>query len=234
MPRTKETPGFADAMKNIGDAFKSARTIKDTGGNREQQPIDDGSYVANLTTARSGVDKNGNAYAAFDFEVSRGEFEGVSLSKFHSISATDWRTVEQSLESLFVDLQRLSGEGDFSELEPTDIGELVAELDKEKPSMGVGVKNWKSEKSEGINVYINKRVDADDIAGADSEEDIIPEDGDVVMWTAPRTKNEAEFVVGTVDEDEETCTLSRVKDGKTYPDVPWGHLGELVDDGNPF
>ena len=55
MPRTKETPGFADAMKNIGDAFKSARTIKDTGGNREQQPIDDGSYVANLTTARSGV-----------------------------------------------------------------------------------------------------------------------------------------------------------------------------------
>ena len=227
MPRTKENPGFANAMKNIGKAFEQARKIKDTGGNREQEPIDDGTYVASLTTARSGTDKNGNGYAAFDFEVSRGEFE-----KFHSISATDWRTIEQSLQSLFVDLQRLSGEGDFSEVEPDEIEDLVNELNNEKLTVSIGVKNWKSEKNDstGINVYINKRLDEDTIEA----EEIIPEDGDIFMWTAPRTKKAAEFVVGTVEENEETCTLNRVKDGKAFEDVPWGHLGELVDDDNPF
>ena len=230
MPRTKENPGFASAMKNIGDAWDASRKVKDTGGNREQEPIDDGAYVASLTTARSGTDKNGNAYAAFDFEISRGEFQGVSISKFHSISTTEWRTIENALQSLFVDLQRLSGEGDFSEVEPDEIEDLVNELNDEKPTISVGVKNWKSEKSAGINVYINNRVDE----GTLEEEEVVPEDGDIFMWTAPRTKKPAEFVVGTVDEDEETCTLNRVKDGKAFENVPWGHLGELVDNDNPF
>jgi len=230
MPRTKDNPGFASAMKNIGDAWEASRQVKDTGGNYEQQPIDDGTYVCRLAAARSGTDKNKNAYATFDFEVSRGEFEGVSLSKFHSISETDWRTIEQSLSSLFVDLQRLSGEGDFSEVEPSEIEDLVTELNDEKPTISVGVKNWKSEKSTGINVYINKRLDE----GTIEEEEIVPEEGDIFMWTAPRTKKEAEFVIASVDEDEETATLSRVKDSKEFEDVPWGHLGDLVEGENPF
>ena len=230
MPRTKDNPGFASAMKNIGDAWEASRKVKDTGGNREQEPIDDGTYVARLTTARSGTDKNKNAYAAFDFEVTRGEFEGVSLSKFHSISETDWRTIEQSLSSLFVDLQRLSGEGDFSEVEPAEIEDLVTELDEAKPTISIGVRNWKSEKSAGINVYINKRLDE----GTIEEEEIVPEQGDIFMWTAPRTKTEQEFLISSVDEDEETATLSRVKDSKEFEAVPWGHLGDLVDGDNPF
>ena len=227
MPRTKQSQGFASAMKKAGDAWETSRDVKDSGNSYEQQPIDDGTYVAGLTSARTGVDKNKNGYASFNFRVLRGEFEGVSVSVFHSMAETEWRSIEQSLKSLFVDLQSLSGEDDFSEIEPEDIEEMVTELNEECPTIQIGIKNWKSEKgSSGINVYINKRLD--DVATA--TEEIVPEEGDVFLWKSPKSKSEAQYAIRVVDEEEETVTLTRLKDAKDFKNVPWEALGALVDD----
>ena len=236
MPRTKQSQGFASAMKKAGDAWETSREVKDTGNSYEQQPIDDGTYVAGLTSARTGVDKNGNGYASFNFRVLRGEFEGVSVSVFHSMAEVEWRSIEESLKSLFVDLQRLSGEDDFSKIEPEDIEEMVTELNEECPTIQIGIKNWKSDKgSSGINVYVNKRLD--DVAT--TTEETIPEVNDVFYWKAPKTKKETQFAVREVDEEEDTVTLIRLKDAKAFEDVPWDTLGELVaeedhDDDIPF
>ena len=217
---TAKDSGFVAAVGKVGKAWDDARTVKDTGTSFEQQPIEDGTYVARLSGGRCGSDKNGNPYVAFDFTVDRGAFEGVRVSKFHSIVSRGNRTVEQALQSLFIDLQRLDPETDYSETDAGEIEGVVEELLSENPAVQIGVKN----NGLFVNIYINKRVDDGLFTGSDAE-DVTLEKGDIVMWQAPRMKEETEFTVTSVALAKETATLKRDSDGKVFKSVSFEDLG---------
>lgn len=231
MARSQKTAGFASAVKKAGgEAWENSRSVKSS--NFEQDVVDDGTYVATLSSGRTGSDKNDNPYAAFDFTIERGEFKGATVSKFHSIAERGERTIEQAMQSLFIDLKRLSdGDVDFDTVEPEDIEDLVVDLTEESPVISIGVRNSEYNGKNYINVFINKRLD-DDAApavGSDGVEgDYDPEVGDWYLWKAPRTKSEAEFVVTAVGKDE-TVDLKRRKDDKEFKGIAWTDLGEYVD-----
>lgn len=227
MPRTNKNAGFASAMTKIkGGAFERARETKDNRGSFEKPEIEDGTYVSKLVSARCGVDKNSNGYAAFDFQVSRGDYEGTRLSKFHSIAERGNRTVEQALSSLFIDLQRLLPEEDFADLDASDVEEIISRLDPNTTTtvdelfFQIGVKN----NGNFINIFINKLIEEDQGYQTEEEDVLIPEKGDAVFFQAPRTKSAQEFTVTSVAESKGTATLKRAKDGKTFKDVSFDHL----------
>ena len=228
MARTNTNAGFASAMTKIDKgAFSRAREVKDNRGSFEKPEIEDGTYVSTLVSARCGVDKNSNGYAAFDFEVARGDYEGTRVSKFHSIAERGNRTVEQSLESLFIDLQRLLPDEDFTEFSAEDIEAIVSQLAESTKESGItyqiGVKN----NGNFLNTFINKRLDEEGFvkeAVSEEDEELIPEKGDVVFFQPPRTKSSQEFTVTSVAESKRTVTLKRSKDGKAFKTISFDHL----------
>ena len=227
MARTNTNAGFASAMTKIDKgAFARAREVKDNRGSFEKPEIEDGTYVSTLVSCRCGVGKNSNGYAAFDFEVARGDYQGTRVSKFHSIAERGNRTVEQALQSLFIDLQRLVPDEDFSEFSAEDIETIVQQLAEATKEQGItyqiGVKN----NGNFINTFINKRLDEDVFVAASEEEDdeLIPEKGDVVFFQPPRTKSSQEFTVTSVAEGKRTVTLKRTKDGKVFKAISFDHL----------
>jgi len=226
MPRTNQSSSFSSALSKIGGgAFNEAKKVKDSRGQYEKPNIEDGVYVASLVTARSGEDKNGFGYVAFDFVVSQGTFQGVKLNKFHSIRDRGNRTVEQALASLFIDLQRLCPQEDFAELNEEDVEEIISRLDpttsinEEELSFQVNVKN----NGEYVNVWINKLLGEDGYE-TEEEEELIPEKGDKVLFQAPRTKTSLECTVTSVNEDKRVVNLKRTKDKKTFKTVAFDHL----------
>lgn len=233
MARSQKTAGFASAVKKAGvEAFNNSRSVKSS--SYEQDEVDDGTYVATLSSGRTGSDKNDNPYAAFDFTIERGEFKGATVSKFHSIAERGERTMEQALQSLFIDLKRLSDTSvNFDTIEPADVEDLVVDLTEESPVISIGVRNSEYNGKNYINVFINKRLD-DDAApavGSDGVEgDYDPEKGDWYLWKAPRTKAEAEFLITAVG--DETVDLKRRKDDKEFKGIAWSDLGDYVD--SPF
>jgi len=228
MARTNTNAGFASAMTKIDKgAFARAREVKDNRGSFEKPEIEDGTYVSTLVSARCGVDKNSNGYAAFDFEVSRGDYEGTRVSKFHSIAERGNRTVEQALQSLFIDLQRLIPDEDFTEFSAEDIEAIVSQLSETTKEQSltyqIGVKN----NGNFINTFINKRLDEEGFvkeAVSEEDEELIPEKGDVVFFQPPRTKSSQEFTVTSVAESKRTVTLKRTKDGKVFKTISFDHL----------
>ena len=228
MARTNTNAGFASAMTKIDKgAFSRAREVKDNRGSFEKPEIEDGTYVSTLVSARCGVDKNSNGYAAFDFEVTRGDYEGTRVSKFHSIAERGNRTVEQSLESLFIDLQRLLPDEDFTEFSAEDIEAIVSQLAESTKESGItyqiGVKN----NGNFLNTFINKRLDEEGFvkeAVSEEDEELIPEKGDVVFYQPPRTKSSQEFTVTSVAESKRTVTLKRTKDSKVFKTISFDHL----------
>ena len=235
MARTNTNAGFASAMTKIDKgAFSRAREVKDNRGSFEKPEIEDGTYVSTLVSARCGVDKNSNGYAAFDFEVARGDYEGTRVSKFHSIAERGNRTIEQSLESLFIDLQRLLPDEDFTEFSAEDIESIVAQLAENTKESGINYQIGVKNNGNFLNTFINKRLDEEgSVKKASSEEseeseegdeELIPEKGDVVFFQAPRTKSSQEFTVTSVAESKRTVTLKRSKDGKVFKTISFDHL----------
>jgi len=228
MARTNTNAGFASAMTKIDKgAFSRAREVKDNRGSFEKPEIEDGTYVSTLVSARCGVDKNSNGYAAFDFEVSRGDYEGTRVSKFHSIAERGNRTVEQALQSLFIDLQRLIPDEDFTEFSAEDIEAVVSQLAESTKESGItyqiGVKN----NGNFLNTFINKRLDEEhgyETKEEEGDEELIPEKGDMVFFQPPRTKSSQEFTVTSVAESKRTVTLKRTKDGKVFKTISFDHL----------
>ena len=240
MSRSQQTAGFASAVKEAGvEAFNSSRDVKGTSFERDE--VDDGTYVATLSSGRTGVDKNKNPYAVFDFTIERGDFKDCTVSKFHSLSegvnksGEVYRSKEQAWGSFFIDLKRLAEESTtFDEIEPEDVEEMIVDLTAEGPVIQIGVRNWKTEHASGSNVFINKRID-DDTApaiGEMEEEDYDPSIGDVYLWKAPRTKKEVECGVASVG--DETVELRRLKDMKVFKGISWDDLGDFVRDGIKF
>tara|TARA_Y100000004_G_C8846238_1_gene382697 strand:- start:24 stop:719 length:696 start_codon:yes stop_codon:yes gene_type:complete len=222
MPRTTKASGFASAIKKAvnGDSWEASRSVSAGGGNFERDEVDDGTYVARLTSGRTGQDKNGNPYAAFDFEIGRGEFTGCTVSKFHSIAERGNRTYEQALSSLFTDLKRMEPEEDFDTFEPEDIESLVEDLVEEGPVLQIAVKNTISGERRFTNVYVNRRLDDEELP--QDAEDWTPAKGDAVSYKPPRARKFASFDIVKVNKSQETATITN--GDKTFEDVAWADL----------
>jgi hypothetical protein len=235
MAREKVNQGFAAAINKAGKAAwkEGKKNIKES-GSFEQQPIDDGTYVATVESGRTGTDKNGNPYCALDFKVQRGEFQGVRVSKFHSVAEKGRRTYEQALGSLLTDLSRLAANVDIDELEPADVESLVEDLNDEKPVVQIGVQNSEYNGNNYINVYVNKRLEDGDAPAIGEEEGTEdPEVGDWYEYTPPKRKKAVNVEIVSVDEDEETVDL-KTQDDKTFDGVAWDDLGDYIGDDIPF
>lgn len=237
MAREKQAQGFAAAVKKVGnDAWEQGKSNVKSGGSYEQQPIDDGTYVATVESGRTGTDKNGNPYVAFDFKVLRGEFQGVRLNKFHSIAEKGRRTLEQALGSLLTDVSRLASQ-DVADIQPEDVETLVSDLNDENPVVQIAVVNSEYNGNNYINVYVNKRLEDSDApaigSSDDSDGEDDPEVGDWYEYTPPKRKTPVNVEVMAVDSDEETVDLKTQED-KTFDGVAWDDLGDYIGDDIPF
>lgn len=238
MAREKQAQGFAAAVKKVGDdAWEQGKSNVKSGGSYEQQPIDDGTYVATVESGRTGTDKNGNPYAAFDFKVQRGEFQGVRVSKFHSIAEKGKRTIEQALGSLLTDVSRLASQ-EISGMTAEDVESMVEDLNDENPIVQIAVVNSEYNGNNYINVYVNKRLeDADAPAigssAEEGEDTDDPEEGDWYEYVPPKRKKPVNVEVTAVDSGEETVDL-KTQDDKTFDGVAWDDLGDYIGDDIPF
>lgn len=165
-------------------SWKKAREAKAT----RNLNVPEGKYIVRFTRAIPGLDKNQNPFVQFRFVVlsSNPDYDGQTGSKAHFITpprakkpGQKWtpKTVEEKLESLAKDFQRLGF--DTSEMDDDAIYDACEQITKDKPLGAITVKEPDEEGRELI-IWIDGLVDEDRIpegsAAADGGGD--EDDGD--------------------------------------------------------
>lgn len=161
---------FSQATRTMQKAWNDSRTVQDTGGTYEQPTIPDGKYVCQITSARldapqvkKGPNK-GSYQALLELRLivrEAGEEAGKQLRITHWLTETEWRTMQEALERLFKDLQRLgySTQG----MSPDDLFEVAKDIAEKKPYVSVTTKTKTGDDgTDYLNVYLNKLVDPAD------------------------------------------------------------------------
>jgi hypothetical protein len=142
--------------------WNESRTKKDgfTGG-LEYGAIADGDYPAKLLKAAIGVTKKGEGdiYISLDFVFIDPENEGTEVNIFHDLKD------EKSSDAMARTLKRLDFE--IEELDPLDLKDIVANLNKEPPMAMLQVANKDKDSKgnpfeKGPRAYVNvqKTIDA--------------------------------------------------------------------------
>lgn len=152
----KEASKFLDAIKKKKSQFNEARKAK--AGTFELPDIADGTYIAQLVSAKATATNKGIPQFKIELVVLKGEYEGVKLTRADWLRDDD-EEVELRNQQNFA--KNIQGFGiDTSELEESDLPELAESLMEDKPFVRIGVSNWQSQAGKpGINVYINQLVD---------------------------------------------------------------------------
>lgn len=169
----KKTMTFGAAMdKAPKKAWEAARNAE-PGGKRELPDIDDGVYPCRIKKAKGATDKNGNPYVVFTMIVLEGEFEGVTLEKFHSIK--DWDT---DMERLVKTVKGIGYQIPDKTPPGTVMEEIIADINETQPEVMTSVENDTYEaKADGngykkgdsirtLNVYINRPRSVEEGAAA--------------------------------------------------------------------
>ena len=216
--------GFADKVKNVGNAWDAAREAEAKGNSFDKDEIEDGTYMAELTKARAGESKDGTPYVVFDFTICPpSEENGKVTSAFHYITDSGKRTVQNSLEALFRDIHILDPDFDYHNASPEDVEKVVKELDNTELFVQIGLKT----NDKGYqNLYVNKLMDEDSPQPVETNGEFIPGKGELVLFVPPRARTEKEGKVTSVNIKKATCSL---KIGTvTHKDVPFNKLSPSV------
>lgn len=159
---------FMQATRGMAKVWNESRKVQDTGGSYETPEIPDGEYICQLTSCRVDAPqikkgKNQGTYQAlmeFRYVVREEESNGVQLRVTHWLTETEWRTLKDSLDRLFKDLQRLGYE--TLGMEVKDLFSVAEELSEAKPYVSVTCKTKEKDGKSYLNVYLNKIVDPAD------------------------------------------------------------------------
>jgi hypothetical protein len=171
----KKKMTFAGAMtKAPKKAWEAARNAE-VGGKRELPVIEDGNYPCRVKNAKGGVDSKDVPYVSYKLVVLEGEFEGITLDKFHSLK--DW---DIDLERLVKSLKGMGYTG-FEEVGADKMGafieNILADINESEPEVMVGVKNGtytaksdgenhkKGEEVPKLDIYVNRPRSVEEGAG---------------------------------------------------------------------
>lgn len=161
--------GKAD-MKEFGknwNAGRKAASVK--GGDFEVPDIDDGTYVARVTVARTNlVDKDGkivtdsgkNPYVSVGFTVVRGDYKGTNVSFMSGLgSDKQCKMVAENLGRLL----NMSDE-EVQAIDPPDLITIVNDLNEENPKRlaQIRVKNGEYQGKAQVSVFVGKVLEDED------------------------------------------------------------------------
>lgn len=140
------------------------------GANYGPAEIDDGQYIAKLTSARLGITKRGKGapYFATTMVVTEGSFEGTQLSTINMWDATKPDRLEADIQRL---VDRLEGLGiDTNNVDVTDLSDMTEVVnylndpENGQPLVNVTVSSGVGEQTgkPWQNIYANGVVHSDD------------------------------------------------------------------------
>jgi cobalamin biosynthesis protein CbiG len=125
---------FAKAAAKARKRFAESKKKKDEyGSGLKYDELEDGVYEARLVKARCGVTKAGDIYMALDFVLLDKELDGKQVDVIHSLKD------DRGADSMCRTLKRL--DYDVEKLEPEDIKEITADLNKSPPDVMLNIKN---------------------------------------------------------------------------------------------
>ena len=272
MARQKKKVSFAEAMNRDKKVWEKSRKVKDTNSGGFPDPseiaaslrLDDGDSItlpARVQVLNLGVDRNGNGYASFIF-IGVGDTglddkgNPVQLQKAHFFSEQKIKsgsragsviTKEEKLERFFIDLNRIGYESDDDTFDPSDLEVIADDIKKTKPGAKIRV-NYRNGY---LNVFINGKIEDDELASYDTDDEDEDEDEDETddnedakdasdsddievglfcVWKAPRMKEPADFEIIESDKEARTCTLKRDSDGKEFTSVKWDTISTVYED----
>lgn len=165
--------------------------------------IEDGSYIARVK-GKTGVTPNkGVPFVELRWVIAEGEYKGKGWRMTYFLEGRDLEQEERTWASLGSALKTLSTRDDVESWEIEDLDPIIKEITEDAPLCRISLKNWKGEKSEGINCYFNEYIDETDEAEAIEVDDyVIYDDGD----------GDEEYVVLKVNTKRQTATIKKDDD----------------------
>lgn len=209
------TQGLKNKIAAARKLFKKAKEVASSAGLGNSN-VEDGRYKAQITSARGPVEAQTSArlQAILGFKILEGEYKDEKLTSFPNLEN------EIGLGILIRELQNLG----YQVEEFDDIEAVLAELNKDKPSVRITIKT----KGEFQNISIDKLL-SDEDGGGDPEPEPEPGAGEPEPEPEPGSdeiaegdtvsfKLKGEETNGTVTEvvDEDTLKVKADVDDKVY------------------
>ena len=170
---------WTKASTDAKATWKSARKAK--AGSFEEAEIEDGTYRAQLIDAKADVTKKGQPYTNLTFVVLDDPYTGDKHRRADFLTDDDEQRQAQKLEGFS---KTMSGLGyDVSELEMSEIPDLIEDVKKDKPFVEIYVRAWQGERSHGISIYVNRLLTDEEI---EEVKDAVEEEGDDEPEKAPK------------------------------------------------
>ena len=151
--------------------WKSSRKAK--GGRFEDVEIEDGTYHARLSKGTASISaKSKVPYVVTKFVILQGDYEATTVRRQDFLQDDDAERQSMKQESF---AKAMDGCGyDVSELDLSEVPQLVDDLNEDRPYVEIGIVNWQSDTNHGYNCYVNRLLTDEEIAelGDGTTEDV--------------------------------------------------------------
>lgn len=167
MAASKEFRKAMEASKNATKRFKKAKDAR-PGGDFSAPDIEDGRYEVRVTAEADKSPNKNIPFVRINWMVLNGDYAKTKFNAMYWLEGDDEERVQKDWDNLSKAIQVLLGmdeedmEG-FEQWSMSDLCDVVDEIDEKAPLALIRIKNWKSEKSSGINTYFLELLDEADV-----------------------------------------------------------------------
>lgn len=157
---------------------------------------------ARCTSARVGVDKNGNNYASFNFVCTGSIGKGQTPNKYIELAERGNRTEEQAYRSLSFTLQNMGYS--TKNLSEARLKDIIDSIKTDKPLISITIERWSDE---GLEVTVNRKLEDDDEVEDSEDEEESEEDEESEDEDSDDSEEESEEEESEDEEEEEEDSL---------------------------
>ena len=166
MPVSKDFQKKMQASKAAQKRFKAAKKARPTSNAKPDIP--NGNYICRIAVEAGNTERDQTPFVSFKWTVIEGEYSKVSWRQTYYLEGEDDERTQREWDNLSRTIQVLGDFDDeameeFEDWDMANLIEVLENIDEAQPICKVGVKNWKGEKSEGLNAYFNELLDEADI-----------------------------------------------------------------------
>lgn len=170
--------------------------------------IENGTYICRIGVSTRIFEKTNCPIISIHWAVvEEGEYKGVHHQMDFWLEGDDEDKVQKTWDNLSRAIQVLANldEEDmesFAEWSMSDLIGVLDEIDKAAPLCKVRIKNWKGEKSSGLNAYFNELVDSVDAEDAEEDEEEEQEEKKPAKKSSKPAKKSSKKAEQEEDEDD--------------------------------
>lgn len=163
-----------DRNKEAQKRFKESKKARP--GDFAAPEIDDGRYIARVSAEAGKTPNQAVPYVRIRWMIVTGEYAKTSWMTDFYLEGKNEEQTQRNWDQLSKAIQVLADISDeqmeeFENWSMADLCDVIDEIDANAPLCKVRLKNWKGEKSSGLNCIFLELVDADDVEIETSEED---------------------------------------------------------------